>query len=130
MSPTGHYRHFGDVVATSVIAQTSEVEAISNIGAPCQKQKVRSSVLEQISRYNELLNFAGSVENSKCPGVPKEALYRRAPNNAKAAKNLHCLINDVEGGFGRIKFRNCRFAGNAPLGDIMLPSRAIHQKCR
>ena len=94
-----------------------------------QKQKVHSSVLEQTSRYNELLNFAGSVENSKCPGVPKEALYRRTPSDAKAAKNLHCLINDVEGGFCRIKFRNCGFTGNALLGGIMLPSGAIHQKC-
>ena len=94
-----------------------------------QKQKVHSSVLEQTSRYNELLNFAGSVENSKCPGVPKQALHRRTPSDAKAPKNLHCLINDVEGGLARIKFRNCGFTGNALLGGIMLPSGAIHQKC-
>jgi hypothetical protein len=66
----------------------------------CQKPPSRSSVLEEITGYDELLNFAGSVENSKCPGMPKQTFHRRTSNEAKAAKNLHCLINDIEGSLG------------------------------
>jgi hypothetical protein len=64
----------------------------------CAKsRRSRSSVLEEITGYDELLNFAGSVKNSKCPGMPKQTFHRRTSNEAKAAENLHCLINDIEG---------------------------------
>jgi hypothetical protein len=86
-------------------------------------------VLQEISGYDELLNFAGSIENSKCPGVPKQTFYCCTANDAKAAKNLYCLINDVEGSLGRVKFGNCSFARNASLGGIVLPSGTMHEKC-
>ena len=89
-----------------------------------------SSVLEQISSYDEPLNFASSVENSECPGVPKQTFYRRTSNDANAAKNLHCLIDHVEGGLGRVKFGNCGLARNASLGGVVLPSSTVHQECR
>ena len=60
--------------------------------------------------------------------VPKQAFYRRTPNDAEAAKNLHCLINDFEGRLGRVEFGNCSFTRNALLGDIVLPSGTIHQE--
>jgi hypothetical protein len=93
------------------------------------RSRSRSSVLEEISGYNELLNFAGSVENSKCPRVPKQTFHRRTSNDAKAAKNLHCLVNDVESSLGRVKFGYCRFARNASLGGIVLPSGTIDEEC-
>jgi hypothetical protein len=60
--------------------------------------------------------------------VPKQTFHRRTSNDAKAAKNLHCLINDVEGGFGRVKFGNCSFARNASIAPIIFkagPERKI-----
>jgi hypothetical protein len=83
---------------------------------------------EKASGYDELLNFAGSVENPKCPGVPKQTFHRCAANDAKAAENLHCLINDVEGSLGRVKFGNGSFARNASLSCVVLPSRTIHEE--
>jgi hypothetical protein len=86
-------------------------------------------VLEEISGYDEPLNFARPIENSKRPGVPKQTFHRRTSNGAKATKNLYCLIDDVESSLGRVKFGYRRFARNASLGGIVLPSGTIHEEC-
>ena len=61
--------------------------------------------------------------------MPKQTFHCRTANDAETAKNLHCLINDVECSLGRVKFGNCSFAQNASLGGIVLPSGTIHEKC-
>jgi hypothetical protein len=52
-----------------------------------------------------------------------------AANEAEAAKNLHGLINDVEGRLCREKFGDRGFARDAALRGIVLPGRAINQQC-
>jgi hypothetical protein len=64
-----------------------------------RKWRPDSSMPEKASGNDELLNFAGSVENPKSPGMPKQTFDCRTANDAKATKNLYSLINDVEGSF-------------------------------
>jgi len=86
-------------------------------------------MLEEVSGNDELLNFAGSIENPKRSGVPKQTFHRRPSNEAKPAKNLHSLIDDLKGSLCRVKLGNCGFARDASLGRIVLPSGTIHQEC-
>ena len=61
--------------------------------------------------------------------MPEQTFHRRAANEAEAAKNLHGLIDDVEGRLCREKFGDRGFARDAPLRCIVLPGGALHQQC-
>jgi hypothetical protein len=53
---------------------------------PCPKSanscRSTSSLLEKIAGYNKLLNFTGTIEDSKCPGMSKQPLHRGASSDA------------------------------------------------
>jgi hypothetical protein len=85
-------------------------------------------VLEQISRNYEPLNFAGAIKNPKSARVPEETFHCRPPDDAKSAKDLDCLIDNLEGGFGRIQLGNRSFTRDALLGCVVLPSGSIDQE--
>ena len=85
-------------------------------------------MLKEISGDDQALNLAGPIEDAKRPRVPEQAFDRRAAYDAEAAKNLHGLINDVEGGLCREKFGDRGFARDAPLRGIVLPGSAINQQ--
>jgi hypothetical protein len=91
-----------DSVAMGAIADTADAHSKRRFGAirrGGRKWRPDSSMPEKASGNDELLNFAGSVENPKSPGMPKQTFDCRTANDAKATKNLYSLINDVEGSF-------------------------------
>ena len=75
-------------------------------------------MLKDIPGDDQALNLAGPIEDAKCPRVPEQTFHRRAANEAEAAKNLHGLIDDVEGRLCRVEFGDRGFARDAPFRGI------------
>jgi hypothetical protein len=68
----------------------------------CNERSFLSPTLEQVPGNDQPLNLAGSVKNPERPAMAKKTLHGRSTHDPQSTKNLHRLVDHIEGGFCRV----------------------------
>ena len=71
-------------------------QEMNTSSAELARASCRLGLLQNAPGNDQPLDLARPIENSKRPGVPKQALHCGAADHTETAKNLQGLVDDLE----------------------------------